>query len=83
MYGKGQVESQAYVEGKNPLDVCPYFDGYGYVSQDGGHYKNLWAQGGVRSRIFSKNEPKNLLLSIKHHWLNGTGTIVIYRLCIC
>lgn len=28
------------------------------MSQDGGHYKNLWAQGGVRSRIFSKNEPK-------------------------
>lgn len=58
MYGKGQVESQAYIEGKNPLDTCSYFDSYGYVSRDRGHYKNLWAQGGVRSRVFSKNEPK-------------------------
>lgn len=59
MYGKGKVEDAIYTEGDNPLDVCPYYDSYGYVSRDGGKYMNLWAQGGVRSRVFSKDNPKS------------------------
>ena len=59
MYGKGDIDTNEYVEGENPVEFCPYFDKKGYYSRVGDRYQNLWAQGGVRSRVFSKNHPKS------------------------
>ncbi|WP_185859140.1 glycosyltransferase family 2 protein [Vreelandella populi] len=57
MYSEKPVAETYYEEGTNPLDACPYFDGYGYTKQYNPNYRNLYVQGGVRRRVFSKDKP--------------------------
>lgn len=57
MYSDRPVAETYYEEGKDPLDFCPYFDGVGYTKQYSHFYRNLYVQGGVRRRVFSKNSP--------------------------
>ena len=59
MYGKGAVEETYYTPGTDPLEVCPYFDGYGYSKKFDPWYKNHFVQGGVRRREFYKKDPQN------------------------
>ncbi|WP_281662161.1 glycosyltransferase family 2 protein [Halomonas sp. Alg239-R46] len=57
MYSDKAVADTFYEEGTDPLNACPYFDGYGYSKQYNGNYRNLYVQGGVRRRVFSKQQP--------------------------
>lgn len=57
MYSDKAVAETFYEEGSDPLNACPYFDGYGYSKQYNGNYRNLYVQGGVRRRVFSKQQP--------------------------
>lgn len=57
MYSDKPVASTFYEEGTNPINACPYFDGYGYSKKYNHFYRNLYVQGGVRRRVFSKEKP--------------------------
>lgn len=57
MYSKQPVEESYYEVGSDPLEACPYFDAYGYTKFYYKKYRNLFVQGGVRKRVFAKNNP--------------------------
>lgn len=57
MYSKSPVEEAVYTPGQNPLEVCPYFDKTGYSKFYYHKYRNLFVQGGVRRRVFSRKNP--------------------------
>lgn len=57
MYSKTSVEEAVYTPGQNPLEVCPYFDKTGYSKFYYHKYRNLFVQGGVRRRVFSRKNP--------------------------
>ncbi|KAA0019003.1 glycosyltransferase family 2 protein [Salinicola corii] len=57
MYSDKPVAESYYQAGTDPLDTCPYFDGSGYSKQYNTNHRNLFVQGGVRRRIFAKEEP--------------------------
>lgn len=57
MYSDKAVADTFYEQGSDPLTVCQYFDGYGYSKQYNENYRNLYVQGGVRRRVFSKDKP--------------------------
>ncbi|MBE9196634.1 glycosyltransferase family 2 protein [Synechocystis sp. LEGE 06083] len=57
MYSDKTVADTLYEQGSDPLTVCQYFDGYGYSKQYNENYRNLYVQGGVRRRVFSKDKP--------------------------
>lgn len=59
MYSDKAVADTYYEEGTDPLKVCKYFDGYGYSKQYNPNYRNLYVQGGVRQRVFSKEKPSH------------------------
>jgi len=62
MYSDLPVSRTFYREGMNPLAVCPYFDGEGYILKrhPSGH---VWVNGGVRKRTFFQNEEESPRLS--------------------
>jgi hypothetical protein len=51
-YGNKAIGDILYNEGDNPLDHCPYFDNYGYLSTSKWHLGE-YCVGGVRRRLFS------------------------------
>ncbi len=57
MYGEKSIEETLYESGDSPLNVCPYFDKKGYSEQHDHFYRNIFVQGGVRSRVFSSDDP--------------------------
>lgn len=57
MYGQGSIAAARYTTGANPLDICPYFDKAGYYKRYDSEMQNLFVQGGVRQRVFSKTAP--------------------------
>lgn len=57
MYGEKAVEDSFYTEGTDPVNACAYFDSTGYVKAYSKEYKNLFVQGGVRRRVFFKDNP--------------------------
>lgn len=57
MYSDKAVEESYYPEGSDPLEVCSFFDSTGYVKSYGAKYRNTFLQGGVRRRVFYKEEP--------------------------
>jgi len=57
MYSDKPVSQTRYQPGSDPLEVCKYFDGYGYSKSYNHDITNLFVQGGVRKRIFSRNSP--------------------------
>ena len=56
MYSSKPVMNTGYIRGDNPLDQCPYFDKAGYFTVKGG-FGNPWVRGGVRMRVFNKEDP--------------------------
>lgn len=58
MYSKAPVEDAVYTSGQDPLEVCPYFDKVGYSKIHYKRYRNQFIQGGVRRRVFSKDNPR-------------------------
>lgn len=59
MYGNRPVNQCHYTEGSNPLDTCPYFDKAGYVKTYMSDLSNIWMQGGVRRRLFFRDQPSS------------------------
>ncbi len=57
MYGDKPIEFCHYKQGTDPLDVCPYFDRFGYAKTYIDDLRNVWVQGGVRRRVFSSANP--------------------------
>jgi hypothetical protein len=57
MYSECPVESAVYSPGQDPLEVCPYFDMYGYTKSDWAYYSATSASGGVRRRVFFETSP--------------------------
>lgn len=57
MYPKGKISGASCDEGKNPMRVTPFFDSGNYFVRYNPKYQNLWIQGGVRQRVFFKNDP--------------------------
>ena len=51
MYPK---KSRDYIEGEDPLISCGYFDKSGYTFKENIELDSIWTQGGVRSRLFFK-----------------------------
>ncbi|SFU43334.1 glycosyltransferase family 2 protein [Halomonas korlensis] len=59
MYGDRPVEECFYEEGADPLSACSFFDKSGYVKTYSEPLHNIWLQGGVRRRVFSKRKPES------------------------
>lgn len=59
MYSDKPVDQTVYTPGTDPLKVCKYFDGYGYSKSYNPDITNLFVQGGVRKRVFSRNSPSS------------------------
>ncbi|MCC5986786.1 MAG: glycosyltransferase family 2 protein [Pararhodobacter sp.] len=57
MYPKGPVAAQPCVEGQNPFEIAAWFDSANYTISRSGHFRNLWVQGGPRSRAFFSDNP--------------------------
>ncbi len=57
LYPKGPVADHAHAPGDDPVHALPYFDHDNHRSQWHPVYDNLWIQGGVRDRVFFKDEP--------------------------
>lgn len=57
MYSKKAIGSACCNPGQNPLEVCQYFDKYGYVKRYQESFRNIWCQGGVRRRVFYSEDP--------------------------
>lgn len=73
MYADKAVEDSYYKEGTNPLSTCPYFDGNGFSKQYNADFNNYYIQGGVRRRVFYKDNPLaapalNKLPLVKWKW---------------
>ncbi len=57
MYPKGPLDAQPYLPGQNPIDIACWFDSGNYTISRNARYRNLWIQGGVRSRVFFADAP--------------------------
>ena len=59
MYSDTYVDKTFYNPGDNPFMVCPYFDKDGYIfHRYNSNYRHYNMQGGVRQRVFNKENPK-------------------------
>ena len=58
MYPRGNISEAFCDEGKNPMNVSPFFDSGNYFVERNEKYRNLWIQGGVRQRVFFKDKPE-------------------------
>lgn len=58
LYPKGELNTQSYAPGANPLKTINWFDAAPYRSQRQMPLGNLWTQGGARERVFFANEPR-------------------------
>ncbi len=57
MYPKGRIDSEPYVEGRNPFEIASWFDSGNYFMSRNKRYGNLWIQGGPRARTFFSQDP--------------------------
>lgn len=57
MYPKTQIEDQTYAEGQDPFDILRWFDPANYSIHKNAYYRNLWIQGGPRTRAFFAHNP--------------------------
>lgn len=58
MYPKGRIDAQPYQAGQDPMEIASWFDSGNYTMDRNGLYRNLWIQGGPRSRVFFPDEPE-------------------------
>lgn len=57
MYGRGTIDETNYSAGQNPLEVCSWFDKTGYYQEYKPANWDWWIRGGVRRRVFCKDDP--------------------------
>ena len=58
MYPKGKLGLQTHDPDSDPLMTLRWFDANGYRIQVQPKMRNLWVQGGVRARVFFKDDPR-------------------------
>lgn len=58
LYPKGPLSAQPHVPGQDPTEALPWFDRGNYGVQVQPLMRNLWIQGGVRSRVFFAETPR-------------------------
>ncbi|WP_420838989.1 glycosyltransferase family 2 protein [Aliiroseovarius subalbicans] len=58
MYPKGRMDAQPYREGQNPIDIACWFDSGNYMIEKNTRFRNLWIQGGPRTRVFFADAPE-------------------------
>lgn len=58
MYPEGAVDAVPYCSGQDPLEITRWFDSGNYTIRKNKRFWNLWVQGGVRSRVFFKDNPE-------------------------
>ncbi|MEM6480250.1 MAG: glycosyltransferase family 2 protein [Pseudomonadota bacterium] len=58
MYPKGRIDAYPYEPGQDPLEVACWFDPGNYTIEKNPSYGNLWIQGGPRSRVFFRDNPR-------------------------
>jgi hypothetical protein len=57
MYPKGPLASARCGEGENPFETACWFDSGNYTFRRNPFYRDLWIQGGPRSRAFFRSSP--------------------------
>ena len=89
MYPKGRLGAQTHDPDSDPLSTLGWFDADGYRIQVQPKMRNLWIQGGVRERIFFKDEPRraptlNKIPFVKWHrsyvYVNSTHALLPRKL---
>ena len=58
MYPKGRIDAVTYREGDNPFEIANWFDSGNYVFKRNDKLRELWIQGGPRSRAFFAKRPE-------------------------
>lgn len=58
MYPRGNIADQSYREGQDPFEIAQWFDSGNYTISRNWNYGNLWIQGGPRTRLYFKDNPK-------------------------
>lgn len=80
MYSDRPVEENAYKSGQDPLEVCPYFDAYGYRETVKSPLSVKHVRGGPRARVFfgraevSSMLQKTVFLKWKSHYAYTRGS---------
>ena len=89
MYPKGNLGAQTYDSDSDPLSTLGWFDAKGYRVQVQPKMRNLWIQGGVRERVFFKDDPRraptlNKIPLVKWHrsyvYVNSTHALLPRKL---
>lgn len=57
MYSDRPLEQTHYRAGDDPFEIAPWFDGTGYVQEEG-WLREIKVQGGVRRRVFFHDQPE-------------------------
>ena len=57
MYSDRHLSETLYIEGTDPLTICPWFDPIGYTERFDPVTAGTWIQGGPRRRAFFKSNP--------------------------
>lgn len=58
MYPKGPLNEAAYEPGRDPLDVCGWYDPYGYHQLWNEGHQQVFVHGGVRRRVYFSDRPE-------------------------
>lgn len=58
MYPEGRLSAAGYRAGQDPFDTLGWFDAGNLIVQVQPRMRNLWIQGGVRSRLFFADAPR-------------------------
>ena len=58
MYPKGEISTQPYRAGQDPLEIACWFDAGNYTLERNWQTGNLWIQGGPRMRTFFPDQPE-------------------------
>ena len=58
IYPKGRLDETPYSAGQDPFEIASWFDSGNYTIKRNPQYRNLWIQGGPRSRVFFADMPE-------------------------
>lgn len=88
LYPRGPLTAQEYRAGQDPLEILEWFDSGNYIVQVQPRLRNLWIQGGVRTRAFFAADPRRSPTLNKvpfarwhwrHAWHNSTHNLLPAR----
>lgn len=85
LYPEGRLSAQEYRAGDDPLRILRWFDAGNYLVQVQPGLRNLWIQGGPRTRALFSGDPRrgptlNKVPLVKWHWryayVNSTHSLL-------